>query len=95
MARFYASIRGNRGEATRMGTPASGIEGHVRGWNVGVRVEGRTEGGMDYLYVYATGGSNGSAREQLIAVVKQGNGGLVEVRYNSPGMVGIEVLAEA
>ena len=34
MAQFYASIQGNRGEATRMGTKASGIEGHIRGWNI-------------------------------------------------------------
>ena len=38
MARYYASIHGNRGEATRMGTPNSGIQAHVRGWDVGVKV---------------------------------------------------------
>lgn len=38
MARFYSSIQGNRSEATRMGTPASGISGHIRGWNIGARV---------------------------------------------------------
>ena len=38
MSRFYASIKGSRGEATRQGTPKSGITGHVRGWRVGVRV---------------------------------------------------------
>jgi len=30
MARYYASIHGNRGVATRMGTPSSGIHGHIR-----------------------------------------------------------------
>ena len=38
MAHFYAEIQGNRGEATRMGSKASGIQGHIRGWDVGARV---------------------------------------------------------
>jgi len=38
MSHFYASIKGSRGEATRLGTPNSGIKGHIRGWNLGVRV---------------------------------------------------------
>lgn len=38
MAQFYADIQGNRGAATRMGTKASGINGHIRGWDVGCRV---------------------------------------------------------
>ena len=68
MARFYASIQGNRGEASRMGTPASGMTGHIRGWNVGVRVRCYvTSGGKDVCEVYSTGGSNGGAPEKLIA----------------------------
>lgn len=38
MAQFYANIQGNRGMATRMGTKSSGMDGHIRGWNVGARV---------------------------------------------------------
>jgi len=38
MAQFYADIQGNRGQATRMGTKKSGLDGHIRGWNVGARV---------------------------------------------------------
>lgn len=59
MSRFYASIVGNRGEATRMGTPNSGISGHIRGWNVGVCVDGDDESGEDIFYISATAGSNG------------------------------------
>ena len=29
MARFYGDVQGNRGEATRMGTPSSGISAHI------------------------------------------------------------------
>lgn len=61
VARFYASIQGNRGEATRMGTANSGIEGHVRGWNIGAKVEVDVDPktGKDRLTVYRTQGSNG------------------------------------
>lgn len=38
MSHFYASIQGNRGEATRQGTKESGMTGHVRSWTLGVRV---------------------------------------------------------
>jgi hypothetical protein len=39
MAQFYAEIQGNRGQASRMGTKATGIWGHIRGWNIGAKVE--------------------------------------------------------
>lgn len=67
MAQFYASIKGSRGEATRMGSKASGITAHVRGWDVGVKVrvfvDERT--GLDCVLVTRTSGSNGSDREVI------------------------------
>lgn len=38
MSHFYADIQGNKGTATRCGTKNSGIDGHIRGWNIGARV---------------------------------------------------------
>jgi len=38
MAQFYGDIQGNRGQATRMGTKKTGLDGHIRGWNIGARV---------------------------------------------------------
>jgi hypothetical protein len=68
MSRFYASISGSaKTEATRQGTPKSGIVGHVRGWDVGVKVRavvGRD--GQDEIRVYLTGGSNHPNRDRLI-----------------------------
>ena len=60
MSRFYGSMMGSRGEATRCGTAASGLTGHVRGWAVGVRVEASSteDGDGDEFRIYATGGSN-------------------------------------
>ena len=69
MAHFYASIQGNRGEATRTGTKTSGIEGHIKGWSVGARVivtyNEKTQ--KDEVKVYKTAGSSWSGSSELIA----------------------------
>jgi hypothetical protein len=67
MAHFYASIQGNRGEATRMGSKDSGITGHIRGWNVGARVNIDHVDGVDVVRVYRTTGSNARGSSELIA----------------------------
>ena len=60
MSRFYADIQGNHGKATRQGTKTSGITGHIRGWDIGVRVEIYADlQGLDHVVVYRTAGSNG------------------------------------
>lgn len=68
MSRFYASIKGARGEATRQGTPASGIHGRIRGWDVGVSIEGRADGDADVFNIFVTDGSNGF-RERWVGSV--------------------------
>ena len=70
MAQFYANIKGNRGEATRMGTKNSGMRGHIRGWNIGGRVEmhHNTETNTDQVSIYLTTGSIGSGSDQLLGV---------------------------
>lgn len=58
MAHFYATIQGNRGQASRMGTAKSGMTAHIRGWDTGVRVYlwvGRD--GKDKVSVQRTSGS--------------------------------------
>jgi len=58
MARFYGDVQGNRGEATRMGTPSSGISAHIRGWDVGINVQCYVDDdGFDVCEAYPTGGS--------------------------------------
>ncbi len=81
MSRLYGDLCGNRGEATRQGTAASGIRSHVRGWNVGVRVSGCADDESDVFYVRATGGSHGREAERLIAIVRRDPGGSIEVEY--------------
>lgn len=59
MSRFYASIQGNRGVATRQGTKSSGIQSHARGWKIGARVDlWVDDDGKDNVKVVLTGGSN-------------------------------------
>jgi hypothetical protein len=41
-----------------MGTKASGMNGHIRGWNVGAKVYMFHADGVDYCSVDLTGGSN-------------------------------------
>ena len=66
MARFYGVIEGNRGAASRMGTAKSGFWAHIRGWNVGIRVQLSTDGDYDVCRVYKTPGSNRAGCDELI-----------------------------
>ena len=36
MARYYGTLQGNRGPASRLGTPNSGLTTTTNGWNIGV-----------------------------------------------------------
>ena len=72
MAQFYASIKGNRGEATRLGTKSSGMQAHIRGWAVGAQVWMTVDdNGEDVVNIALTGGSNGSPAPVLLGTYKQ------------------------
>lgn len=71
MARFYGSMKGSRGQTTRMGSPASGMTAHIRGWHVGVRVEIVDNEGKDQIIVYRTGGSNEPETGEILAEVQE------------------------
>jgi len=60
LAHFRASIRGMRGEASRLGSEASAIQASVNGWDLGIFVEGYydKEKQTDTFVVHLTGGSN-------------------------------------
>lgn len=69
MSHFYGDVQGNRGVATRGGSKDSGIEGHIRGWHTGARVECHHDdaSGKDIVSVYRTGGSSSRSNQELIA----------------------------
>lgn len=60
MAHFYANIKGNRSERTACGTKNSGISGHIRGWNIGGKVQVYHNDLLekDGIIFHLTGGSN-------------------------------------
>jgi hypothetical protein len=70
MSRFYADITGGRGTATRQGHAASGIRGHVRGWQCGVRIVGRADDTADVFDVWQTSGSSDDGRTLLLGSVR-------------------------
>jgi hypothetical protein len=75
VARFIATVRGQAGPASRLGSERSGIEAHPRGWRVGVEVVGHVEDGRDVFYVYATGGSDAACSRKLIGTVTESDSG--------------------
>lgn len=80
MAHFYGDLKGNRGEATRMGTANSGISGHIRGWDFGARVTCYVNrDGEDCVRVVLTGGSNNSS---TCAVLFDGPKSRARERFN-------------
>jgi hypothetical protein len=78
VARFYGSIQGNRGEATRMGSASSGITAHPRGWSIGVKVDGYPSMGdteRDEFAIRCTSGSGDYGASIPIATVREVAGG--------------------
>lgn len=74
MAHFYGSMQGNRGEATRCGSKESGIEAHIRGWVIGVRVFCSYDEKLrkDVITIYKTSGSSGHQPSELITTLVEG-----------------------
>lgn len=74
MSRFYGDLTGQaKTTATRRGSANSGVRSHVRGWDLGIRVEAFPESeAFDGFRVYVTAGSNGGHGDLLLAEVIQG-----------------------
>jgi hypothetical protein len=67
MSHFYGDMKGARGETTRCGTKSSGMQAHIRGWDVGAKVYiQHSKNGKDTIIIYKTGGSHCGMNEQLI-----------------------------
>ena len=69
MARFRATIQGQRGSASRLGSTKSGITAQVNGWDVGVDVDADDENGTDTFKVYVTGGSRNAVNARHVGTV--------------------------
>lgn len=94
MARYYGEIQGNRGEATRMGTLASGYRAFVRGWGLGAKVTMRGKRGtLDACEVDIVAGSNNPSRSFGRLTAEEVQGGGVQVDVCLGGGYGYEPVA--
>lgn len=81
MARYLAAIQGTAGEATRLGSPKSGIRASAQGWNLGVRVNGApvyddaNGANQDEFRIAITGGSNDNGSKLYLGSAKEDIGG--------------------
>jgi len=73
MAQFRGTIKGTKGEASRLGDKKDGLTITLSGWNLGVKVEAKHNAitSKDYFVISVTGGSNGSGCQE-IATLKEG-----------------------
>ena len=82
MAQFYATIQGNRGERTCMGTKNSGLYGHIRGWNIGARVDVfyNEELDRDEVRILVSTGSNGGGQSKALGMFYRKGERIVKAR---------------
>jgi len=66
MAQYRAEIKGNRKEASRLGTKESGMSAEINGWQSGVEVEAtfNEATGEDEFHIQITAGSDGQESEK-------------------------------
>jgi hypothetical protein len=71
MAQYHAKIKGNRGEASRLGSKESGISALINGWNIGIGVDMFYDDDLeqDKIVVYKTYGSNKTGKDELLMTV--------------------------
>jgi hypothetical protein len=80
MARFRATIKGSRGDASRLGDARTGMTASVNGWDLGVRVVAgavETDTRGDVFDLYMTSGSNRHATDVYLGRVSLVDGARV------------------
>ena len=79
MAQFRAVIKGQRGEASRLGSKSSGLNVKANGWTSGIQVIATYRDGIgDCFEIWETGGSLKTRPDRLIATLFD-NGESVEL----------------
>lgn len=69
MAQFRATIKGTKGEASRLGHKNTGICAQVNGWTSGITVFASHHDGVDVFEVWQTEGSARGGEKRMIAQV--------------------------
>ena len=84
MAHFRATIQGNRGEASRLGSKSFGIKATVNGWDIGTSIYAEYSDILqsDIIKVNFTGGSNSRTSYGSITVIlKDGKFAVVDTSF--------------
>ena len=75
MAAFRGTVRGQRGEASRLGSAQSGLRVNCNAWDIGVEAYASHDGcdlqGSDRITLYFNGGSNGQHGNHYLGYVHQ------------------------
>ena len=73
MARYRGTVAGSRGDTSRLGTAASGLQVACNGWNVGTLLEASPieddVAGEDVIHIHINGGSGNAAASTFIGSV--------------------------
>jgi hypothetical protein len=82
MAQFRATIKGQRGEASRLGSKQTGINTLTNGWNLGVSVYGFFNDATqrDEFTITVNSGSNGGVSKGLGTYFKNEKGEIVKAK---------------
>jgi hypothetical protein len=72
MAQYRATIKGNRGIGSRLGSKKSGMIATIDGWSRGIMVSARwnEKKECDEFEVWSTGGTNRLMKFELLGVVR-------------------------
>ena len=74
MARFRGTVQGARGEASRLGTAATGVTSTADGWHIGGEVEiSDDDRGGDVVDFTLSGGSNARNSPRMVARYVEGD----------------------
>jgi hypothetical protein len=72
MARFYTSVTNSRGGTTTAQGTKQGQTAHIRGWDVGVKIDaGIDNRGRDTFIIYRTSGSHSKTADEVVGWINE------------------------
>lgn len=72
MAQFRGTIYSGKGETSRLGHRATGMQVVLNGWHGGVSVVAQHVNGKDVFSVFKTGGANGDTEVEVFTFEVEG-----------------------
>ena len=83
MAKYYGTIQGNRGKASRCGTKTSGLRVTANSWSIGAEVSVKYDPELDadVVYIYTTTGSNSYSSFMMKYAIIDGKLKILDTKY--------------